>query len=178
MAAKQDLAAGLIGGAGALFAAWLAFDAVQEQISEERERRRRQQAEAKEVAAVCIAPPIHAAAAALAEIDRARKARGQAEAEADQRVDVATKYVQSALESFTVREIGRDLGLDDRLIYLAIIGTLTTFVNIRTQPSPALNRIQSLQNQRNALMNIHTYLRGFDTELAKVYARDSKTKPE
>lgn len=38
MAAHEGLAAGLIGAAGALFAAWLAFDAVQEQIAQERDR--------------------------------------------------------------------------------------------------------------------------------------------
>jgi arginine exporter protein ArgO len=49
-----------IGAAGALFAAWLAIDAIQEQLSEERERRNREQPEAKEAAVVCIAPTIHA----------------------------------------------------------------------------------------------------------------------
>jgi hypothetical protein len=38
MAAHEDLAAGLIGAAGALFAGWLAFQAVQEQMRQERER--------------------------------------------------------------------------------------------------------------------------------------------
>ena len=38
MAVHEGLAAGLIGTAGALFAGWLAFDAVQEQIAQERER--------------------------------------------------------------------------------------------------------------------------------------------
>jgi len=38
MAAHEGLAAGLIGAAGALFAGWLAFDAVQEQIAQERDR--------------------------------------------------------------------------------------------------------------------------------------------
>ena len=41
MAAHEGLAAGLIGAAGALFAGWLAFDAVQEQIAQERDREAR-----------------------------------------------------------------------------------------------------------------------------------------
>ena len=41
MAAHEGLAAGLIGAAGALFAGWLAFEAVQEQIRQEREREMR-----------------------------------------------------------------------------------------------------------------------------------------
>jgi hypothetical protein len=100
-----------------------------------------------------------------------------AESDADRKVDAAAAHVRSALETFTVQESGRDLGLDDRLIYLSIIGTLTTFVSITTQPSPALSRGQRLRNQRHALMNIHTYLSAFDADLAGVYARDSKTTP-
>jgi hypothetical protein len=51
--------------AGALFAAWLAFDAIQEQILREAERRKVEQAEAKISAVVCITPLIHAAAESL-----------------------------------------------------------------------------------------------------------------
>jgi hypothetical protein len=47
MAAHEDLAAGLFGGAGALFAARLAFDAIQEQLGEERERRLSREVDAK-----------------------------------------------------------------------------------------------------------------------------------
>ena len=43
MAAHEGLAAGLIGAAGALFAGWLAFDAVQEQIVRESERKSRRE---------------------------------------------------------------------------------------------------------------------------------------
>lgn len=41
-AVREGLAGGLIAGAGALFAAWLAFDAVQEQMAEARESAERQ----------------------------------------------------------------------------------------------------------------------------------------
>jgi len=84
-------------------------------------------------------------------------------------------HVQSQLESFTLRESLRGLGLEDRVIYLTILGTLSVFVNISIRPSPHLGRIPRLQSQRHALMNIHTYLRAFDSQLASVYARDSHT---
>jgi hypothetical protein len=42
MAAHEGLSAGLIGAAGALFAGWLAFDAVQEQLRDARESNERQ----------------------------------------------------------------------------------------------------------------------------------------
>jgi hypothetical protein len=177
IATQEDLAAGLIGGAGALFAAWLAFDAVQEQLAEERERRRRQQAEAKETAVVCIAQPVHAAAGALFAIDNALRADESNEAYWDRLVWLSVEYVQTALDSFGVRESLPDLGMDDRLVYVAIMGTLSTFVNTSTQESPALTRVERLGAQRQPLMNIHTYLRVFDPQLADVYARDSKTTP-
>ena len=188
MAIHEGLAAGLLGGAGAIWAAWLAFQAIQEQIEEEREVRRneqvendellkRQQAEAKEAAVLCITPAVHAAAATLMAIDGVLKKSSIAEDEVDRLVALGAAHVKSELESFTVGEALSGLGLDDRLIYLAMIGTLSAFVNISTNPSPLLNRRDRLNNQRHALMNMHRYLKGFDTQLAAVYARDSQTTP-
>ena len=195
-AAHEGLAGGLVGAAGALFAAWLAFDAIQQQLGEERqrvheerqrqdrlqaeelERRERAHAEAKEAAVVCIAPTIHAAAMALMSVERARQVTVEAAAApTDRLVALGVTHVQSELSSFTVQESLRDLALDDRLLYLSIIGTLSVLVNISINPSPFLDRTQRLEGQRRALMNVHTYLRAFDAELAEVYARDSGTRP-
>jgi hypothetical protein len=195
-AAHEGLAGGLVGAAGALFAAWLAFDAIQEQLGQERERareerqrqdqmqaeeperRERTHAEAKEAAVVCIAPTVHAAAGALMLVERALQVTGEAAVGTDRLVALAMTHIQSELSSFTVQESLRDLGLDDRLLYLSIIGTLSVLVNISTNPSPALDRTQWLEGQRHALMNLHIYLRAFSPdELARVYARDSGTQP-
>jgi hypothetical protein len=73
MAAHEGLAGGLIGAAGVLFAGWLAFIGIQEQLAAEAERTvnqlaaeaartAKQEAEAKISAVHCIAPSIHAAA--------------------------------------------------------------------------------------------------------------------
>lgn len=175
MSVHEDLAAGLIGGAGALFAAWLAFDAIQEQISLEEQRRLHKQAEAKAVATLCIAPPIQAAAAAFAEIKKALQARGeQAEVDSDRMVTASISYVKAAMGDSAIQEIAGGLELDDRRIYQSIVGTLKTFVTISMHPSPALNRVQQLQNQARALANIQIYLRAFgDEDLHSVFARDS-----
>jgi hypothetical protein len=177
MAAHEGLAGGLIGAAGALFAAWLAFDAIQEQLAEEREHRLRQQAEAKAAAVICITPAIHAAAMTLRAIIDAASVGGSVGIEAEKLVALGVTHVSNALSSFTVQESLRDLGLDDRLIYLTILGTLNTLVTLNKNPSPILDRPQRLEGQRHALMNMHTYLRGFDSELGEVYARDSETPP-
>jgi uncharacterized membrane protein len=189
MSVHEGLAGGLVGAAGALFAAWLAYTAIQEQIAEEKKvreqqqrdedkRRVRQQAEAKTVAVLCITQPIHAAAATLEVVNKALSVHGNDTTQSDQLVALFARHVQSALESFTLRESVRDLDLDDRrLLYIAIVDTLNTLVNISTNQSPVLNRLQRLQNQRRALMTLHTYLQGFDAELAQVFARDSGTTP-
>jgi hypothetical protein len=181
LAAHEGLAGGLIGGAGALFAAWLAFTAVQEQLAEERHRLRQRQADAKEAALVCITQPIHAAAMALSQINKARQLRGsvapKTQAAADQLVNLSVAHVRSTIESFTIRESVHDLGVEDRVMYLLIVSTLSTFVNVSTNPSPVLTRDERLRNQREALMRLHNYLTPFDSQLAQVYARDSGTTP-
>jgi hypothetical protein len=93
----------------------------------------------------------------------------------DKRVELMIEQVEVSLQSFTIRESYRELEINKRLIYIAIVGTLTTFVNIGRRRSPDLNRTQRLQNLQDALMRLHFYLSGFDTELAAVFARDSQT---
>jgi hypothetical protein len=51
------------------------------------------------------------------------------------------------------------------------------FVSTSKRPSPIRTRVQRLETQRDALMKLHTYLRAFDPDLARVFARDSKTSP-
>ena len=97
----EGLAGGLIGGAGALFAAWLAFTAVQQQLAEEKQRRHQQYLDAKEAALVCITQPVHAAAAALSQIaDAMQVTEPLDEAAADKLVALAVTHVKAALEFF------------------------------------------------------------------------------
>lgn len=67
------------------------------------------------------------------------------------------RYVGTALEDPAILQIAGDLDLDSRLIYQSIVGTLRTFVNISSRPSPALNRMQGLQNKRRALKAVEKY---------------------
>jgi hypothetical protein len=173
MTAHEGLAGGLIGAAGALFAAWLAFDAIQEQILKEAERHKVEQAEAKISAVVCITPLVRAAAESLSSVNKAINGLP----EVDKLVALATSHVNAEMSRFVVPESLRGLGLDDRLIFLTIVGTLNVFVNLSERPSPILTRVQRLENQRDALMRLHTYLRAFDSDLARVFARDSETSP-
>ena len=173
MTAHEGLAGGLIGAAGALFAAWLAFDAIQQQILKEAERRKVEQAEAKISAVVCITPLIRAAAESLFSVKQAI----EGSSEDDELVALATSHVNAEMSRFVVPESLRGLGLDDRLVYLTIVGTLNVFVNISERPSPVQTRLQRLATQRDALMKLHTYLQSFDPGLARVFARDSQTSP-
>ncbi len=124
----EDLAAGLIGGAGALFAAWLAWAAVQEQLFDEGERRRREQFEAKVAAIVGLAFPVDAAAAVVLSAKHALRAKDQDEQEKfDEWTSLCGTFLRSTLESFTVREGALGLAVDDRVQYMTIIqGTFDT----------------------------------------------------
>jgi hypothetical protein len=66
------------------------------------------------------------------------------------------------------------LRIDDRVLYVAIVARLSTFVTINKRPSEHLNRAERLQNQYDALKNVRTYLSKFDSDLAAVYDRDAK----
>jgi hypothetical protein len=198
MGAHEGLAGALIPGVTALYAAWLAWEGLQVQlfvaqqdrqrqeaqtagdrereVTEHNERKLRIEAEAHEVAVLCITQSIHAAATALWAINQALLIQApQRQTGVDDRVDLMCKQLDVSLQSFTIREGFRDLEINKRLSYIAIVGTLTTFVNIASRPSPDLGRIQRLQNLQDTLMRLHFFLRAFDTELAGIFARDSQT---
>jgi hypothetical protein len=81
------------------------------------------------------------------------------------------KQIRLAGKSSRFRS-GRSTGM-----CLTAIGALNFFVNIGERPSPILGRVERLETQRDALMKLHTYLRAFDPDLARAFARDSKTSP-
>jgi hypothetical protein len=182
MAAHEGLAGGLIGAAGALFAAWLAFSTIQEQFAHERERREHGYEEAKQVAIVVLALPIHAGSCALSAINQAlaaermdpvqRTAAGVDIGQREQAVQLAITYLEGALNNFNIREVVRDLGVKDRMLYVAICSTLGTVVDLTKWPGQQVPRREHLVNRQNALMNVRAYLRGFSTELADEYERD------
>jgi hypothetical protein len=190
MAAHESLAAGLIGLWAAISAAWLAYSGIQMQIEEgrrniqtqiEEDRRKTAMSEiaAKAAALAAITQTIHATAETLFAVTQAQKAKDQQEIEKwDGLVKQGTSYIEECLSNFIVREAVRDLRIDDRVLYVAIVARLSTFVTINKHPSEHLNRAARLQNQYTTLMNLRDYLRPFDSDLAAVYARDSGIAPQ
>ena len=179
VAAHEGLAGGLFGAAGALFAAWLAFTAVMEQIaaekqlrdqqlSSEQERTRRQQASAREVANVCVTPAIRAAAVAMLAIDRAAV---NPVGLWDQ-VEKALKHLQAMLDLFAIRESARELAAEDRIRYLELIGMLATLISVSQYGS------STLQERRNVLWSgfakFYDLLKRYDLELAREFAAVSE----
>jgi hypothetical protein len=189
MAMHENLAGGLVGAAGALFAAWIAFTAVQRQIEEETARfttqmqeetarRERDHIKAKAAAVAALAHPVHAAALTLRTV---RSTLGKlpvspleakdALAAAVDTISQGRGYVDAALDNFVLREITRDLDVQDRARYIHIISTLTTLV--ATAQPDSMHFLEYLRNQKWALESVGAYLRDFDTELADVFERDS-----
>lgn len=179
MTTYQDLSAGLLAGAGALFAAWLAFQAVQEQIEEAKNDRERQQAEGKEAAIICITQPVHAAAAALSVISvELAKTQPNGPWRSVPAITTAIRRVEIVMDNFMIRESLRDLNVNDRILYLIIVGTLSSWVIIAKDHESGILFAAYLEKLRSSLLSLHRPLGGFDQELASVFARDSQTVPQ
>ena len=173
MTTHEGLAGGLIGAAGALFAALLVVDAIQGRTSREPDRQKLEQAEAKISAVVHITPLVHAAAECLFSVNKAINGSP----EMDKLVALATSHLNVEMSRFVVPEGLRGLGMDDRLVCLTMVGALNVFVTVSERQSPIQTRVRRLETQRDALMKLHTYLRAFDPDLANVFARGSETSP-
>jgi hypothetical protein len=173
MTTHEGLAGGLIGAAGALFAALLAIDAFPERTSRNPDQQKLEQAEAKISAVVHVTPLVHAAAECLFSINKAINVLP----DADKLVELATSHLNAEMSRFVVPESLRGLGMDDRLECLTIVGALNVFLTVSDRQSPTRTRVRRLEAQRDALMKLHFYLRTFDPDLAHMFARDSETSP-
>jgi hypothetical protein len=163
----------LIGLWAAIFAASLAYSGIQMQIEEDRQKVALSRIAAKQTAITAITQAIHAAALTLYAVTQAQKAKDQQQIEHwDGSIDRGVSYIDECLNQFTVREAVRDLRIDDRVLYVAIVARLS-FVTISKRPSEHLNRAALLQNKYDTLKNLRTYLSKFDLDLAAVYDRDA-----
>jgi hypothetical protein len=144
------------------------------QIEEDRRKAVLRQIQAKATAAIAITQAVYAAAATLFAVTQAQKAQDQQQITYwDDRIKQGVPYLDECLNHFSVSEAIRDLGGGDRLIYLGIVGQLSSFVTINKHPSEHLNRATRLQNQYFALMKLRELLAAFDSDLTTVYDRDA-----
>lgn len=183
MAAHEGLAGGLIGAAGAIWAAWLAYLGIQDQIAGERrareqqrhddeERGRQRHADAKRTAIVCLTPTVRAAAATLFSIEGAI-----AQDKESRSVESALTHLETTLNSFAIREAVRDLAVDDRIKYLEIVGLLSTLLSVGKYGAskPGIERYKV---ERSALVKLYGLLQQFDPGLAIEFAGVSKVRSQ
>jgi hypothetical protein len=189
MAARESLAAGLIGAAGALFAAWLAYSAVQQQFAHQEAERARLQAEAKEAAVVSLTQIVHAAGSTWGVVREALRRDKELEqqgvspqsqprigamASATDFVNQGMKQIRMALDHWSLREVAKDLAVDDRAALLRVVLTLESIINIASQRlSQNIGPRDRLKEQEKALSSIQKHLSDFDADLAKAYASDA-----
>jgi hypothetical protein len=176
----------LIGLWAAIFAASLAYSGIQMQIEgdrqniqmqieEDRQKVALSQIAAKQAAVTAITQAIHAAAMTLYAVTQAQKAKDQQQIEHwDGSIDRGVSYIDDCLNHFTVREAVRDLRIDDRVLYVAIVARLSTFVTINKRPSEHLDRNTRLKARCTTLMKLQEYLDKFDSDLAAVFAKDAQ----
>jgi hypothetical protein len=191
MATHESLAAGLIGLWAAILAAWLAFSGarlaysgiqmqieeerrnIQMQIEQERQKAAIRQVQAKATATIAITQAIHAAAATFDAVTQAQKAQDQQQTYWDNRIKQGVSAIGECVNHFSVSEAVRDLGGGDRIIYVGMIGQLSSFVTVNRNPSEHVDRAARLQHQYVALMKLRDLLAAFDSDLAAVYDRDA-----
>jgi hypothetical protein len=193
-------AGSVVAGAITLLAAILAWFAVQRQIraledAEKRateraaEQRTTEMAHAKEAAKIVLTHTVHAAAAvmnltvqyieaAAAEpfvpgLAKEYGGRTEASSVIKPKLDTVMAQLKALIGHFAIAEVWKDLEIDDKRHYLAVISTLHTVSNIYENPPP-LPFLQLAINQRDTLSDFSIYLRAFDGELADVFDRDSK----
>jgi hypothetical protein len=175
----------VIAGAMTLVAAIIAWFAVSRQILSQKEAVARAEyhaelakqqhlQDAKIAATLAITQPMHVAATLLYSVRIAIAANTTASID---QWDLATKQACSqlafTLEHFTLRDVARDLAIDDRAIYLILVSQLSSIVNIYHRPAGIISREQSLAVLRDQLVGLETHFRAFDDDLANVYRRDS-----
>ena len=191
----------IVAGVVTLFAAVLAWFAVQRQITalEDAEKsaaarlaeqRDADMSNAKEAAKIVLAHRVHAAAAVMnvtcQYLDAVARqptlgiggigyaGDGQQEAQRIKPMLVtAMAQLKASMSHFAVAEAWKDLETEDKRTYLLVTATLHTISNIfDNQPPITFNEM--IGNQRETLTDFSTYLRALDGELADIYERDSK----
>lgn len=195
MAAHENLAGGLIGAAGALFAAWIAFTTVQRQMEEEAARfqqqmqaeaaaRKRAYDEAKAAAIAALVQPVWAAADTLRAIRSVVNEPSSAslDPKAVDEIFQLVGRVDVALDNFVLREIARDLSVDDRARYIHIISALTALVAIKKPEQlrdvdgrllTSTTSRDDLLLQQQELERMCGFLLSFDPELGKAFEKDT-----
>jgi hypothetical protein len=182
----------LIGLWAAILAAWLAFSGarlafsgiqmqieeerrnIQMQIEEERRKAAIRQVQAKATAAIAITQAIHAAAATCDAVRQAQKAQDQQQQTYwDERIKQDVLAIGECVNHFSVSEAVRDLGGGERIIFVGMIGQLSSFVTVNRNPSEHVDRATRLQHQYAALMKLRELLAAFDSDLAASYDRDA-----
>lgn len=81
--------------------------------------------------------------------------------------------LSKGLEHFSLREISRDMEINQRLLFLIVVRTLGTYVTIYkidTNPVSA----KELGNMLHALELVGHYVSLFDVDLSNMFQRDSR----
>jgi hypothetical protein len=175
----------LIAAFSAIGAAVIAWFAVQRQIrSQERNieraetlrlaERDQKQIAAKFTATVALTQPVHSAATVLYGVRMAIAAKSPDEVLLwDSATKQACGQLEQTLNHYSLREIGPEMNIDDRVPFLILVVQLSSIVNIFNRPTGILPRDQTLVLMKNQLEGLRQYLTTYDLDLANAFERDS-----
>jgi hypothetical protein len=182
MAAHENLAGGLLGGAGALFAAWLAWvglqkqmrsaeDIVQRQIRSAEDARTQSHVDYKIAAAIAIRDTVDALASILAAVKRAKLITSVAQQPAlDRAIKVFQANAITAVSDPLMAEIAKNLGPSDLRHFLSVVRRMKVFLNFfDSTRSPIPDRAKRLDFQEQELMDIRCYIHDFNEDLSRAF---------
>ncbi len=173
----QSLLGSLLGAAGTILAGWLALHGVNRQIAHTQKQLLRSQEAAKIAATIAFTQPVHSAALTLClvRIAHARSYQGNivGRAEADRLVERSIEQLKAALEHFSLREVASDMDSLSRAHFLAVIGRLSTFATIATNPAN-LSREGLLRQHILLLEGTYPYIAVFNADLGRKFAEDGE----
>jgi hypothetical protein len=187
----------VVAGAVTLIAAIIAWFAVQRQIKAQEQAEQRAserlaeqseiaQTAAKDAARIVLTQTVHVAAAVMNVTEQVLEAAAEPTVVgsvgyvkpgrldlARAKLDKVMAQLKATMSHFAVAEAWKDLGSEDKGNYLIVTSTLHTVANFYENPPP-IPYLEMVGNQYATTSKFALYLRAFDTELAKVYERDSK----
>jgi hypothetical protein len=167
----REGAATLVGAAATIFAGWLAWESLTFQAQRADRAKSLQAAVRKEDAVIALTQPIHAATALMAVIDRELSRVGDTVG-ASLRVKKSARHLDHVIDRDLLLWLMDELGADDRINLLIIIGTLRTVLAVSEFGTDTHLSADDFRTMKEALSRLETYLTAFDAELKNAFVRD------
>ncbi len=172
----REIVATLAGAGATMFAGWLAWESVTIQAKRVQTDKLERAIVRKRDAVVAVTQPIHAAAAWLSLLNKEIPQPGDREGKS-LRAKRSARQLDQVLDRDLLLALINELGAEDRINLLMIIGTMRTALAMAEPQSfdPKLSN-DDLESIRDVVSKLESHLTRFDRNLHQVFVRDSELK--